>query len=254
MLYNRAVYIIVLREFKRFFRQKGRLVTTMARPLLWLLIVGTGFTSIIRVDAGANYMQFILPGIVGMTILFSSIFSTMSVVWDREFGFMREMLVAPVSRLSIVFGKLLSGTALSTFQGAVLLLVAPLLGLDVSVGDFALMVLLMFLVSISITALGLFVASLLTSLEGFNIIMNFIVLPMFFLSGALYPVNALPRYIRYLSYINPLSYGVDIFKHILLPSQGRLSAELPLSVDIIFVAAFALIFTLLTALVFERRK
>ncbi len=254
MLYNRAVYIIVLREFKRFFRQKGRLVTTMARPLLWLLIVGTGFTSIIRVDAGANYMQFILPGIVGTTILFSSIFSTMSVVWDREFGFMREMLVAPVSRLSIVFGKLLSGTALSTFQGAVLLLVAPLLGLDVSVGDFALMVLLMFLVSISITALGLFVASLLTSLEGFNIIMNFIVLPMFFLSGALYPVNALPSYIRYLSYINPLSYGVDIFKHILLPVEGRLSAELPLSVDIIFVAAFALIFTLLTALVFERRK
>jgi ABC-2 type transport system permease protein len=254
MLYNRAVYIIVLREFKRFFRQKGRLVTTMARPLLWLLIVGTGFTSIIRVDAGANYMQFILPGIVGMTILFSSIFSTMSVVWDREFGFMREMLVAPVSRLSIVFGKLLSGTALSTFQGAVLLLVAPLLGLDVSVGDFVLMVLMMFLVSISITAMGLFVASLLTSLEGFNIIMNFIVLPMFFLSGALYPVNALPRYIRYLSYINPLSYGVDIFKHILLPSQGRLSAELPFSVDIIFVAVFALVFTLLTALVFERRK
>jgi ABC-2 type transport system permease protein len=112
----------------------------------------------------------------------------------------------------------------------------------------------MFLVSISITAMGLFVASLLTSLEGFNIIMNFIVLPMFFLSGALYPVNALPRYIRYLSYINPLSYGVDIFKHILLPSQGRLSAELPFSVDIIFVAVFALVFTLLTALVFERRK
>ena len=254
MLYNKAIYIIVLREFKRFFRQKGRLITTMARPLIWLVIVGTGFTSLISVDAGAHYIQFILPGIVGMTILFSSIFSTMSVVWDREFGFMREMLVAPVSRVSIVFGKLLSGTALSTFQGTVLLFIAPFLGLDVSVGDFLLMIALMFLVAIAITALGLFVASLLTSLEGFNVIMNFIVLPMFFLSGALYPVNALPKYIRYLSYINPLSYGVDIFKHILLPGEGRLSAELPLSVDIIFVAVFALIFTILTAFVFERRK
>ncbi len=254
MLYNKAIYIIVLREFKRFFRQKGRLVTTLARPLLWLVIVGTGFTSLISVSAGANYVQFILPGIVGMTILFSSIFSTMSVVWDREFGFMREMLVAPVSRVSIVFGKLLSGTALSTFQGTVLLFVAPFLGLEVGVGDFLLMIALMFLVSIALTALGLFVASLLTSLEGFNIIMNFIVLPMFFLSGALYPINALPSYIRYLSYVNPLCYGVDIFKHILLPGEGRLSAEFPLGVDIIFVAVFAILFTLLTAFVFERRK
>ncbi len=254
MLSYKAIYVIVLREFKRFFRQKGRLVTTMARPLIWLLIVGTGFTSLIDVDAGAHYIQFILPGIVGMTILFSSIFSTMSVVWDREFGFMREMLVAPVSRISIVFGKLLSGTALSSLQGTVLLFLAPLLGLDVGLGDFLAMIALMFLVALAITALGLFVASLLTSLEGFNVIMNFIVLPMFFLSGALYPVSALPRYIRVLSFVNPLSYGVDAFKHVLLPSEGRLSAELPLSVDILFVAVFAVLFTVLTAFVFERRK
>lgn len=254
MLSYKAIYVIVLREFKRFFRQKGRLVTTMARPLIWLVIVGTGFTSLIDVSAGAHYIQFILPGILGMTILFSSVFSTISVVWDREFGFLREMLVAPVSRVTIVFGKLLSGTALSVFQGTVLLFIAPLLKLDIGPYDFLVMVPLMFFVALAITSLGLLVASFLTSLEGFNVIMNFIILPMFFLSGALYPVGALPEPIRLLTYVNPLCYGVDSFKHVLLPTGGRLAAEMPLAVDVAFVVAFAVVMTLGAAYVFEKRK
>lgn len=254
MLSYKAIYVIILREFKRFFRQKGRLIVTFARPLIWLFIVGTGFTRLIDVKSGAHYIQFILPGIVGMTILFSSIFSTISVVWDREFGFLREMLVSPVSRVTIVFGKLLSGTALSVLQGAAILLVAPFLGLSFWIDDFIFMVFLMFLVALSITALGLFVASFLTSLEGFNVIMNFIVLPMFFLSGALYPVGSLPMSIKMFTYINPLCYGVDSFKHILLPGNGTLVAEFPLYVDIVFVGVFAAVFTFLSAIVFERRK
>lgn len=254
MLSYKAVYVITLREFKRFFRQRGRLVVTAARPLIWLFIVGSGFTKLVDADGGVEYIQFILPGIVGMTILFSSIFSTISVVWDREFGFLREMLVSPVSRVTIVFGKLLSGTALSAVQGAALLIVAPFLDLQVGLVDFLAMVVLMSLVALAITALGLFVASFLTSLEGFNVIMNFIVLPMFFLSGALYPVGSLPPYIKVFTYINPLCYGVDSFKHILLPGTGGLSAEFPLALDIAFVAAFAVLFTFLSALVFERRK
>lgn len=250
----RALYVIVLREFKRFFRQRSRMIVTMARPLIWLFIVGSGFTKLIDVKAGADYIQFILPGIVGMTILFSSIFSTISVVWDREFGFLREMLVSPVSRVTIVFGKLLSGTALSVFQGAVLLFVAPFIGLKVGPWELIAMIAMMTLVALSITALGLFVASFLTSLEGFNVIMNFIILPMFFLSGALYPVNALPAPIRVLTYINPLSYGVDAFKHIMLPGGGRLAAELPVALDIAFTAVFAATLTFLSALVFEKRK
>ena len=217
--------------------------------------MGSGFTRLIDTsDGGVEYIQFILPGIVGMTILFSSIFSTISVVWDREFGFLREMLVAPVSRVTIVFGKLLSGTALSVFQGAALLIVAPFLNLHIGALDFVAMVFLMFLVALAITAMGLFVASFLTSLEGFNVIMNFIVLPMFFLSGALYPVGSLPPYIKVFAYINPLCYGVDSFKHILLPGQGALVAEFPLALDIAYIAAFAVLFTFLSALVFERRK
>lgn len=255
MLSYKAIYVIVLREFKRFFRQRGRLIVTLARPLIWLFIVGSGFTRLIDVGSGAHYIQFILPGIVGMTILFSSIFSTISVVWDREFGFLREMLVSPVSRVTIVFGKLLSGTTLSVLQGAALLFVAPFLGLSMGFGGVVSMIALMFLVALSITAMGLFVASFLTSLEGFNVIMNFIVLPMFFLSGALYPVGALPPFIRVFTYINPLCYGVDSFKHILLPvGGGRLVAEFPMYADIAFVAVFSIIFTFLAALVFERKR
>ncbi|MBI5587775.1 MAG: ABC transporter permease [Deltaproteobacteria bacterium] len=254
MLSYKAVYVIVLREFKRFFRQKGRLVVTMARPLIWLFIVGSGFTKLIDANTGERYIQFILPGIVGMTILFSSVFSTISVVWDREFGFLREMLVSPVSRVTIVFGKLISGTTLSVLQGAALLFVAPFLGLSLGLDGVIYMIALMFLVALSITAMGLFVASFLSSLEGFNVIMNFIVLPMFFLSGALYPVGSLPTVIRMFTYINPLCYGVDSFKHILLPGGGRLVAEFPMYVDIMFVAVFSVVFTFLSALVFERKK
>lgn len=253
MLTYKAIYVITLREFKRFFRQKGRLVVTAARPLIWLFIVGSGFTMLIDTDE-VEYIQFILPGIVGMTILFSSIFSTISVVWDREFGFLREMLVSPVSRVTIVFGKLLSGTTLSVFQGAALLLIAPFLGLGVGVLDFLAMFALMALVALAITALGLFVASFLASLEGFNVIMNFIVLPMFFLSGALYPVGSLPPYIKVFAYVNPLCYGVDSFKHVLLPGTGRLAPEFPMLLDIVFVSVFAVAFTFASAFVFERRK
>jgi len=254
MFSYKAVYVIVMREFKRFFRQRGRFVVSMVRPLIWLFIVGSGFTRIIDKSGGTNYIQFILPGIVGMTILFSSIFSTISVVWDREFGFLREMLVAPVSRVTIVMGKLLSGTALAVFQGTLLLFIAPIVGLDVGLMDFIIMIILMIVLALAITSLGLFVASFLTSLEGFNVIMNFIVLPMFFLSGALFPLKAIPWSIRILSYINPLSYGVDSFKHILLPMGGRLTPEMPFILDIAFVGAFAVIMTLSAAYVFERKK
>jgi len=255
MLFSyKAIYVIVMREFKRFFRQKGRFVVSIVRPLIWLFIVGTGFTKIIDARGGADYIQFILPGIVGMTILFSSIFSTISVVWDREFGFLREMLVAPVSRVTIVMGKLLSGTALAVFQGTLLLFIAPLVGLDVGPLDFIVMILLMTALALAITSLGLFVASFLTSLEGFNVIMNFIVLPMFFLSGALFPIRAIPGVIRVFSYANPLSYGVDAFKHVLLPGGGRLVPEMSYALDIVFVVVFAVVMTSAAAMVFEKRK
>lgn len=252
----KAIYVIVLREFKRFFRQKGRMLVTVARPLIWLVIVGAGFVNIIELkDQNANYIQFVVPGILGMTILFSSIFSTMSVVWDREFGFLREMLVAPVPRYAIVLGKLVSGSALAVFQGALLLfIVAPILGIGLGLQGSLEMMLYMTLLSLAITAFGLFIAAHLTSLEGFNVIMNFIVLPMFFLSGALYPVSSMPEYMRYLTYINPMSYGVDSFRHAMNVGGKNLGAEMSLQADLIFLFVFASIMITLAAISFERKK
>ena len=253
MFSYKAIYVIVIREFKRFFRQRGRLLVTISRPLLWLFIVGAGFGSMINMPANIGYKQFLLPGIIGMTILFSSVFSSISVVWDREFGFLREMLVAPISRATIVMGKLLSGTALSLVQGTVLLLFSPLLGIKLTMISFLLMLIFMSILSIAITAMGLFIASYLTSLEGFNVIMNFIVLPMFFLSGALYPINTLPKALYYFSLINPLSYGVDAFKHVLFRNGGMLSVEFPLFLDIGLLLIFSIVMIVLATYSFERK-
>lgn len=235
------------------------MLVTISRPLLWLFIVGAGFSRMVNMaSTNISYKQFLLPGIIGMTILFSSVFSTISVVWDREFGFLREMLVAPISRATIVMGKLLSGTALSLFQGMILLLISPFLGMKLTLTGFLAMIIMIALLSLAITAMGLFIASFLTSLEGFNVIMNFIVLPMFFLSGALYPMNKLPQVLQYVTFINPLSYGVDAFKHILFErilfeQSGMIGAEFPLLLDIGLLSAFSVIMIILAAYSFERK-
>ena len=254
MIAYKAVYVIVSREFKRFFRQKARLLGTIARPFLWLIIIGSGFTKLINVGGDVTYSQFIVPGILGMTILFSSIFSTISVVWDREFGFLREMLVAPISRFTIIIGKIISGIMISLFQCILILSIAPLFGITITLNQFFMMIILMALVSLSITSFGLLIASFLTSLEGFSAIMNFIVLPMFFLSGALYPVKSLPLFLQYLSKINPLSYGIDSFKHVILNAdvESVLSTDFSLAVDISVVSVFSIIMIILTSFSFER--
>jgi ABC-2 type transport system permease protein len=254
MFSYKAIYVIVTREFKRFFRQRGRLLVTISRPLLWLFIVGAGFSRLVNIPEDLSYKQFLLPGIIGMTILFSSVFSSISVVWDREFGFLREMLVAPISRTTIVMGKLLSGAALSVLQGMVLLFFSPVLGIRIALTDVFVMFFFIALLSIAITAMGLYIASFLTSLEGFNVIMNFIVLPMFFLSGALYPMNTLPTALHYLTLINPLSYGVDAFKHILFEDGGMLGAEFPIFLDISMLAIFSVIMIMLATRSFERKE
>ena len=254
MIAYKAIYVIVSREFKRFFRQKARLLGSVARPLLWLIIIGSGFSKLINVGGDVTYSQFIVPGILGMTILFSSIFSTISVVWDREFGFLREMLVAPISRITIILGKIISGIMIALFQGILILSIAPLFGIAITLSQFLMMIMLMALVSLSITSFGLLIASFLTSLEGFSAIMNFVVLPMFFLSGALYPVKSLPLFLQYLSKVNPLSYGIDSFKHVILNADAGsvLSTDFSLAMDISVVLVFSIIMIILTSFSFER--
>ncbi len=248
------MYVICNREFIKFFREKSRLLGTLARPILWLFVVGSGMSALIKPQAGFSYIQFIFPGMIGMTILFSSIFSSISIVWDREFGFMKEMLVAPISRVSIVFGKALSGTLISVAQALIILLLIPLLGMHITAGQFFEVVAASLIVSFCITSLGILIAVRMTSFDGFNVIMNFLVMPMFFLSGAMYPISSLPAVLQEMSYLNPLTYGVDILKHVLLRnSLPPLGPELPLALDISVVIAISAIMIICAALSFRRQ-
>jgi ABC-2 type transport system permease protein len=244
-----------MREFIKFFREKSRLLGTLARPVLWLFVVGNGMSSLIEPQAGFSYLQFIFPGMIGMTILFSSIFSSISIVWDREFGFMKEMLVAPISRLSIVVGKTISGTLISALQAVIILALIPLLGMQLTVLQFVEVVLVSVLVSFCITSLGILIAARLTSFDGFNIIMNFLVMPMLFLSGAMYPVTAMPSALRHLTLANPLTYGIDAFKHVLLRNgTPPLGPEFPILLDLFVVSAVSVVMLTLAALSFRRKE
>jgi len=250
----RPIYVICLREFKKFFREKSRLLGTLARPVLWLFVVGNGMSALIRPQVGFSYLQFIFPGMIGMTILFSSIFSSISIVWDREFGFMKEMLVAPISRLSIVIGKAISGTAISVAQAVIILILIPFLGIRLTSLQVAEVVAVSILVAFCITSIGILIAARLTSFDGFNIIMNFLVMPMFFLSGAMYPVSSMPHALRQLTSINPLTYGIDAFKHVLLRnSTPPLGPEFSFYTDLFIVSAMSVLMLTLAALSFRRK-
>jgi ABC-2 type transport system permease protein len=249
----RVVYVIVMRELIKFLREKGRLVSTMARPLIWLFFVGMGMSRLVPQDVtGTDYMRFLFPGIIGMTILFSAIFSSISIIWDKEFGFLKEILVAPVSRFSIVLGKAISGTLLSTIQALIIMLISPLIGIYPSAGEIIASLFMIMLLSFSISTLGIVIASFYESLESFSMIMNFIVMPMFFLSGAMYPVQKLPLILRYASSLNPLTYGIDGLKHVLL-SKG-INLDFPFYIDIGVLALSSMVFLFLSTLVFEKNR
>ncbi len=255
MIQFRPIYVICVREFIKFFREKSRLLGTLARPVLWLFVVGTGMSALIRPQAGLSYIQFIFPGMIGMTILFASIFSSISIVWDREFGFMKEMLVAPISRTSIVVGKAISGTAISVAQAVIIMVLIPFLGISITVLELIEVTALAVAVSFCITSLGILIAARLTSFDGFNIIMNFLVMPMFFLSGAMYPVASMPGVLRPLTHLNPLTYGVDSFKHVFLRGAAPpLGPEFPLLLDLAVIVAISAVMLMLAALSFRKKE
>lgn len=251
----RVIEVLVLREFKKFVREKSRLVSTIARPLIWLFFIGAGMSRIVTPGGGVTYTQYIFPGILGMTILFSAIFSSISIIWDKEFGFMKEILVAPVSRSSIVIGKALSGTVVSTLQAALILCFFPLLGFSLDMGTVLLVVAYSALVAFCISSFGIVLATFYDSYESFSVIMNFIIMPMFFLSGAMYPVKLLPDVLRYASKLNPLTYGVDGLKHLIIPiKDGPMSPDFPMTVDTLVVIGMSVVFVTVSSFLFERKK
>jgi ABC-2 type transport system permease protein len=209
-----AIYTVWLREMIRYVRAKERIITSIAQPIFWLLIFGSSMRMLTPVS-GLNYQAFIAPGIVVMAIMFTSMFSGISVIWDRELGFMKEMLVAPVSRLSIVLGKCLGGATTAVIQGILVLLISLVLGVRVDVIIFLILIPIMMIIALGIVGIGVAIASVLESMEGFGLIMNFVIMPMFFLSGALFPLNNLPDWLKAITYIDPVTYDVELTRYLM---------------------------------------
>ncbi|UCF07567.1 MAG: ABC transporter permease [Thermoplasmata archaeon] len=252
------VYTIWLREMIRYVRAKSRIITSLAMPILWLGLLGTALGTMMErsplLPSGMNYLQYIAPGIIGMTILFTSVFSGISIIFDREFGFLKEILVAPVSRLSIVLGKALGGTTTAMIQGMIMFALAIPLGVRFTselgpVLGFLVCVLFMFLIGLSFVSMGIAIASKVESHEGFQMIINFLIMPMFFLSGALYPINALPGWLKALTYIDPLTYGVDGLRFAI---QGGDVAQFPILLDLGVLLGFCLFTLFLSAHLFKK--
>lgn len=249
-----AIYVIVAREFKKFIREKTRLISTIARPVVWLFLVGAGMSRLVSPVGGVSYMQFIFPGILGMTILFSSMFSSISIIWDKEFGFMKEILVAPVSRFSIVIGKALSGTIVSTIQAVIVLALFPFLGLKLGALNIVGIILICAALSFSISAFGIVLATFYESYESFSVIMNFIIMPMFFLSGAMYPVKLLPEILKFVAKLNPLTYGIDALKHLISPlAKWPMGPDFNIITDLSVVIITSIAFVLIGGKAFERK-
>jgi ABC-2 type transport system permease protein len=205
-----VVYALWLRQVKRYLRSKSRIVGSIAQPLLFLIAFGFGFGAIYQAAGGGSYIEFLAPGIIAMSVLFTAMFTGIEVIWDRQFGFLKETLVAPVSRFKIMTGRTLGGATVSIFQGVIVFLISLLIGLKVN-NWLMLPVAFLFMVFIGVlfTALGTAIASRLEDMQAFPLIMNFLIMPIFFLSGALFPLTNLPAPIEFITKINPLTYAVD---------------------------------------------
>jgi len=216
----RAVKIVWQRELIRFFRDKPRIVSTLLQPMLYLFILGTGMSSMIAGGHG-DLKVFLFPGVMMMAVLFTSFFSAGSLVWDREFGFMREMLVAPVRRGAILLGTCLGGATAGTLQGLLILGIGGFAGVSYSLSLVLTLVGELFVIAFAITALGLLVAVRIRAIQSFMTVVQMLVMPLFFLSGALFPVSGLPGWLMLLTHVNPLAYAVDPLRRAVLAEAGQ---------------------------------
>jgi ABC-2 type transport system permease protein len=244
-----AIYTLWLREMKRFFRAKSRVVGSLGMPLFFLLFMGTGFSRarLPGIPAGVDYVDYLVPGIIGMILLFGSMFAGISVIWDRQFGFLKEVMVTPVSRTSIVLGRTAGGVTMALFQGILILIAGMAMGLNTGFFNVLFSLIFMILISAGFVGLGLAFASKMEDMHGFQLIMNFLIFPIFFLSGALFPITELPSVLILLSYLNPLTYGVDALRRILIGTS-----QFPLSIDILALLGFCISMIALGTYLFEK--
>jgi ABC-2 type transport system permease protein len=205
-----AIYILWLRELKRYTRSRAQIIASIGQPLLYLLALGFGLGPVFKKAGEGSYLQFVAPGVIGMSVLFTSIFSGIGLLWDRQFGFLKETLVAPVPRVQIMIGKTFGGATVAILQGLLIVIVCLLAGFrPAHLTSLPLALLFMVLIAIVFAAAGTVIGSSLQNMQGFQLIMNFLVMPIFFLSGALYPLSNLPVGLAAITRVNPLTYGID---------------------------------------------
>jgi ABC-2 type transport system permease protein len=243
-----VIYILWLREVKRYLRSRAQIIASLGQPLLYLLVLGFGLGAVFQNAGQGSYLQFIAPGVIGMGILFTSIFSGIGLLWDRQFGFLKETLVAPVPRLQIMVGRTLGGATIAMIQGALVLAVCMIAGFrPVGFAAVPLALLFMALIAVVFSALGTAIGSTLRDMQGFQLIMNFLVMPIFFLSGALFPLSNLPAGLSVATRLDPLTYGIDGLRGALIGAS-----ELGVTLDVAVLCVVASVFLVLGAWSFSK--
>ena len=243
-----AIYILWLRELKRYSRSRAQVVASLGQPLLYLLVLGFGLGPVFQKAGKGSYLQFVAPGVIGMSVLFTSIFSGIGLLWDRQFGFLKETLVAPVPRLQIMVGRTLGGASVAMIQGLLILVVCVIAGFRPwSLAHLPVGIAVMALVAIVFAALGTAIGSTLQNMQGFQLIMNFLVMPIFFLSGALFPLDGLPAALAVVTRLDPLTYGIDGLRGTLIGMT-----HFGLATDVGVLAVVAAAFLVLGAYSFSR--
>jgi len=242
-----TIYILWLRQIKKYFRSKSRMIGAIAQPLLYLLALGYGLGPTYAKAGQGDYLQFLAPGIICMSILFTALFSGIEIIWDRQFGFLKETLVAPVSRLNIMIGRTLGGSTVAVVQGLIVFGVAMIAGFrPTNYTMLPIAIVIMFLIAMLFTAIGTAIASRMQDMHGFQLIMNFLIMPIFFLSGALFPLDGLPKAVAFITKLDPLTYGVDALRSVLI-NAGHFA----LSLDILIVSVTAMFFLVLGSYLFN---
>ena len=249
----RGIWVIAYRELLRFVQERSRLLSSFAMPLLFTRTIGT-------MTPGVDFVQFIFPGIIAMTVLMNSVMSGLSVVWDREFGFLKEILVAPLGRTGIVLGKAVGSATVAVMQGAVMLLLAPLVGVKVTPLLVLQLMPVLVIISMSLSGLGILVASRMRSQQGFQLIVQLIIFPLIFLSGVFFPVNNVPAWLEVFSKANPLTYGVDAIRQLFLAGSAEVTGvtvfghTMTVLQDVAVIACFGTILLLLAAWSFGKQE
>jgi ABC-2 type transport system permease protein len=255
----RVVGMVWERELIRYVRTRTRILSGLIQPVLFLFVLGYGMTGLVGTVGGFNFHQFVYPGVVAMSVVMTAMFSALSIVWDREFGFLREMLVAPVERSTLVLGKMFGGATVAAMQGTIMLVLAPLVGIHLSGLLVVQMICLELLMAVAMTTFGVFVASRISKMESFQVVMQMLLLPMLFLSGALFPLSGLPQWLAFVTRLNPLTYAIAPFRQVIFAAQ-HMSAiakahfsttitwfgwPLPMWLELLIVVCFAAVFFVL---------